>query len=1559
MPIDVGEAAITPVITFRSPTSGVYPFTVFVSAENTNLQGLTPEEVTYIWNFGDSTPLYNGTAPADLYDNATPDFRNLKQKTNIIDPCNPEMPDQTGYTSRSINLSTDQRGPQAAYTYWHDNGGTSFTISLTIVHNGVSSTTTSTTINVSAPSYKSKSQYVAGANTHTLKLTVAPGGLTNTAFDYSDLNSALNYVNTTLSGSTASAYVELQAGYQGYENFPMYSTGYIAKSNVYVSVNATYPVTAPHANLYAANGPSGFAGRTAGTTVPLITLAAGITNVHFHSIGFGSILSVTGDPNGYEQSSPATSYLKAISISGSSPVQNVTFTQCRGINLRNFFDGISSYAKNWYFNQFQFGICYETSTFSPSNVSIVGSVFSNNPNTSQKLVSNNSKVFTLSGSNYTSFCFNNVLSNAASTETSVGVINHSVAHSCTGSFIYRNRFYQDSSNYNSGTRIDSNEFHTGGILPSIVYFANPGTTNGCVIVNNAFNQDAGTTAAGFFKLANENQIVSNLRIANNTCFANGNINVSYALWDFRPSSSKSITFNSIEMTRNILAENSLQCASNWMGIESLNDLSSYFTYSRNLAPVRRSRNYFACIGKYGVKTLRTRNEWESSFFEGILPGETSPPKTDWFDADDIKSAWSYSIDKSNHNSLSGNSFTGGSSYCSYNYYLSQRNFGENNVGCGIVYDSLSEMFPNASIALEDFDSTVTVTSRSRGESQSSCQNAYASLADPYKYSKSTTGNTASQPIVFQGSGSENFLKFDDRTTRAFRIKFDPALNSSYKFASFGRSSSNFIGTYTDHANVSTNLISISLTGKTISQLVTAINALNIPGTYAENLGCEHVSATSIKTQTINAYSASETDTTLGTTVITPIWVIVKAEGLTVGDYVKTDVSYEYFDNGYDITVTYTNDGPTGQTAGDIRQRMGSFYVDGIHMGQNAVVIDNRNTSKSVPVQNPTSNYNGSNLPITDKYSATTSLYNSNYGIGISLIYDFVNNERVVQENVSCFNGKTYTVGYDWELDYEETAITRRYDISEDYLRRDCVGEGETVNLTIAVRATRNPKEWVYTLEPYKTFFTEQYGEVRYAIDPRPIYPVFTSVQYSGSGLYYTTYNPNINGWDDWADRIRQINQDYAYDRILMWSPSGQYYNNNKLNYPSLMLSPLYSNDTSKFPHALSGTYSDSTLNGIVNGVGVSGTFTINSTLLQDTFPTFESAVTEIPSFGYYWGYGSVVHTKWNPGSTSDIRRAYGLTDSSVSQALYDEIDLAVYRSNVNILGMDAIAEGFASTKQIKNYIDQLNQRYPNLKLLVETSLQDYLILYASNYLFSDASDGVVQSPHHIADYITPGHEHCLFVYDADLVGEYGLSSDVTDEIMLYRLQNAARMGYVCGPVTQLSTGNLSAEDVSDFYAADRRFVYNIKPADVSVLFTPLGFSSTSYIEPNWNESFATDKKLMKITWNRNTESDFSHYEVAKCPVTNGIPNLNGTYQVKLYTKTNEFWDNQVIEDTTYGYIVTAVDVYGNRSQSEPYFAIYDTTERLAPSYDPRNSISYRAINGTIVNESEYNRRFRT
>lgn len=163
-------------------------------------------------------------------------------------------------------------------------------------------------------------------------------------------------------------------------------------------------------------------------------------------------------------------------------------------------------------------------------------------------------------------------------------------------------------------------------------------------------------------------------------------------------------------------------------------------------------------------------------------------------------------------------------------------------------------------------------------------------------------------------------------------------------------------------------------------------------------------------------------------------------------------------------------------------------------------------------------------------------------------------------------------------------------------------------------------------------------------------------------------------------------------------------------------------------------------------------------------------------------------------------------------------------------------------------------------------------------------------------------------------------------------------------------------------AADRRFVYNvhnIKPADVSVQFTPVGFSSTSYIEPNWNVSFATDKKLMKITWNANTESDFSHYEVAKCPVINGIPNLNGTYQVKLYTKTNEFWDNQVIEDTRYGYIVTAVDVYGNRSQSETYFATYDTTQQLAPSYDPRNSISYRTINGVVVNESEYNRRFRT
>ena len=139
-------------ITILSNTSGYAPFTVTVSSENSNLNGNSSQDVEFLWDFGDPSPPLNGNQDNERYYSNPAGYQdlditstttnqlvtgNFKNKTRFPIPTIDSDVDNTGYTKCSGLSNSMQRGKYAAYTYYHNNGGSPFTVTLRIFFGGV------------------------------------------------------------------------------------------------------------------------------------------------------------------------------------------------------------------------------------------------------------------------------------------------------------------------------------------------------------------------------------------------------------------------------------------------------------------------------------------------------------------------------------------------------------------------------------------------------------------------------------------------------------------------------------------------------------------------------------------------------------------------------------------------------------------------------------------------------------------------------------------------------------------------------------------------------------------------------------------------------------------------------------------------------------------------------------------------------------------------------------------------------------------------------------------------------------------------------------------------------------------------------------------------------------------------------------------------------------------------------------------------------------------------------------------------------------------------------
>ncbi len=444
--------------------------------------------------------------------------------------------------------------------------------------------------------------------------------------------------------------------------------------------------------------------------------------------------------------------------------------------------------------------------------------------------------------------------------------------------------------------------------------------------------------------------------------------------------------------------------------------------------------------------------------------------------------------------------------------------------------------------------------------------------------------------------------------------------------------------------------------------------------------------------------------------------------------------------GFDLVASYHNDTPNPAHLGDI-------VLHTFTLGSRITIPDFRTTGEPVRANfaNPPAwarNYPG------DLYSPVSVIANEDYAIGVSLMYPVMEyrHDVIIAPRTRAGRAAEGEGGQGWQI---------RFSFSDprDNLRTlhvpELIEPGKTQSYSFAVRVTRNPSDWIRTLQPYHDYFRSTYGEVKYERRTEPVRGATVAI-----GIRQTRSNPkgwsrprdrrpDQFGWGPWADAIVG---DRDFDRTMLWAPSGLY--DEEHNYPLQFVSPL-----------------------------------LDDPMLASAFdpriglPRVKAAGKEL---GLWWGHSARFAREWNP-------RELGVLDTSDPEHLeyvYRELD-AARRAGATMIGLDEFTHRYINAWDAVEWLQTLQQRYPEFTFIVEPKATDIVHNVSPTYYrgfvwpqeassYDDLT--MIHTPHYLADLVNPGHETWAALrWDRF---EHYFGHVASHERILSDVNKAARLGFV-------------------------------------------------------------------------------------------------------------------------------------------------------------------------------------
>jgi hypothetical protein len=432
--------------------------------------------------------------------------------------------------------------------------------------------------------------------------------------------------------------------------------------------------------------------------------------------------------------------------------------------------------------------------------------------------------------------------------------------------------------------------------------------------------------------------------------------------------------------------------------------------------------------------------------------------------------------------------------------------------------------------------------------------------------------------------------------------------------------------------------------------------------------------------------------------------------------------------GYDIVLDFHNE--TLRPA-----ELGSITVGVITLGPDFGWL---NLNRRSSIQSTTRrDFSGQNRPYPGGlYSPVGVLHNDRFAVGVSLLYDLLQDRHGVNVKIHTPGGR-YAAGpggAGYSIGFE---LGNRADGPARVTHPAMLAPGEERRYRVAVRATKlsrpvtatGPQEWLAVLEPYRRHFESLYGGVTYSRDDRPVRARSIA---SPSGI--SPASPmGFNGGQrrrvdlvGWGPMVTDLLRPSGFERTMLWNPGGLYFNNRDLNYPSRFLSQLTTTPRMN-------TAFDS----------------------QIGLPRLARTGHQV---GLWWGRASRVSRQWDSPQWEPL----DLDEPDRVTLALNEMRLAD-RAGATFVGLDAFNPREMPVWQQYEWLIELRRRYPHVTFLVEPMACDVLHSLGATFLIGWLDNDRtgrpetrfrVRHPHYLADYLLPGHETwSLFRYHTSQIAE--------------------------------------------------------------------------------------------------------------------------------------------------------------------------------------------------------------
>lgn len=1401
--------AIVPVINVASDSEGFAPFTVHVNVDidNSNFDGVPIEDCIFEWDFGDLNPPLNGHQDNNRYDSlgsildATSLVQgNYKNKTRFCVPTLDSGTDNTGYSDRSGDSNSKQQGINAAYTYYHNNEGTPFTITLSVIHNGVATNKVSVDITVNEPVIYETWTSGSGGNdilnplhavnssdswvSIVVNSSYSDNPSSGSSRNFETINDAFEWIDnfrssTSPGGVNGRCRIVLSNLDDQYE-FVVSDEIIVTQSDIVIAVldyskNRSFKII-PSETF------------DAGSFISMFTFDDGVRNVYVENIQFVGIKSP------YNSSLSETTNVNPIHIH---EANNITLHNCSiyGCSQGIYVDtsGFSCiYINLFYTPKEQLGYVSKNSLFTLYGSNIVLSNVEVSNFNSRTLYNKQGYILDVGVPFYCSiqWCYIDAAMTSDSLYASLGTAEKGgsiYATRPTYSTITSNMFIRGCNVIAEAqqTRIDGNYISVAGggqkvspIDDSVSSKASGlsviGDSSNLCIVNNVFDLKYNHIMGNAF--STDSFPKYDIKIANNTILVQKNVSYLISVWDF---SDLDETYADIIFCNNVFIENRVATLSRMISLNF--DLTSI---KSNVYSEKPNNVRFALKNEVG----KSVSDWISSY------GDSDYFYTVELEDAIISRGFVFDINKYGFLNTIGTICN----FVNQDYTKTARPVGDASVGCSIPLD-YNDFF-RLSSSTTPMQSVITNVLRNRPKNSNvpanDSNNLYLEVYDPDMQTKDDTGVISSKRLIGK---------------------------------SYGTSSS----------DVSVNYI----------------NLLN-----------------------------------------------------DVGDYIKTEITTEQTNEGVNITVLYSNDGPSVQTDGIVEQRLGSIDFDYIFVGRNSSILNNKNCFSVIDNSHYSiSTYSTSSDALVypfSRFAPITTYLTKTHAITISILADFLEKDKAIKESTSGrFDSYNYPIG------------RAKTNLSwwNNSFNNHCLKPGESFKVIISLVISRNPSKWIVNTKPLKDYLQTN-NEMKHSRDPRPISfeSLISNPDNSTSLDMNLDYLIPQNGYANYRSTAIDTIIDQHYERYMVLNILGK--NTGGLNpYPQIS-TPLYRDQTpwTTYPNML---------------ISVNEISRISE---------------EIPSFIFYQGYGDLTLTSTVAYGGSCTYGSIDFLNNARMQKFYDEMDFLF-----DVFWASGVSLGSYGTNVIKNQIknstdllETYHLRYPNSSIFVEKLLDLYCFRAASLV----SSDSGIYCPNHLANYLIPGNE---------IVCSYTTLSNQLDEIenvyeIMYKAQVLAEYGYVSGVYDTFQHGTDLIVD-SSFLARDRRFDYEIASLDYTPLSAPEIPSNIEYGFYNGKRSeeyIEIRKKYIKLSWNQSSETDFSHYIVYKSKVTNQVVDSNeNNFQRRKYTKNPVFYDTAVRENNTYYYQIASVDVFGNESSRSDVISVPFVSDDS--SLTPPANISASSNNGSI------------